>query len=81
MNKMNNNEQIEVLLADDDPNDVELVLRVFKKHQLANKVYVVKDGVLFFNPGSPTDKVFAAYNSYGILEINDKKVEGKIVKI
>lgn len=28
--------------------------------------------VLFFNPGSPTDKVFAPYNSYGILEINDK---------
>lgn len=27
---------------------------------------------LFFNPGSPTDKVFAPYNSYGIIEINDK---------
>jgi len=33
---------------------------------------------LFFNPGSPTDTVFAPYNSYGFLEINDK-VEGKIV--
>lgn len=30
------------------------------------------DGILLFNPGSPTDKVFAPYNSYGILNINDK---------
>ena len=36
--------------------------------------------ILFFNPGSPTDKVFAPFNSYGILEINNQ-VEGKIVKI
>jgi len=35
---------------------------------------------LFFNPGSPTDKLFAPYNSYGILEI-DKKITGKIIKI
>lgn len=44
-------------------------------------VNMVKDGVLFFNPGSPTDKIFAKENSYGILEITDKKIEGKIVKI
>ena len=39
-----------------------------------------KGGVIFFNPGSPTDKVFAKYNSYGIIEINDK-IETKIVKL
>ena len=39
-----------------------------------------KGEVLFFNPGSPTDKVFAPFNSYGILEVNDK-IEGKIIKI
>lgn len=44
-------------------------------------VNMVKDGVLFFNPGSPTDKIFAKANSYGILEIMDKKIEGKIIKI
>ncbi|MDD5422756.1 MAG: metallophosphoesterase family protein [Candidatus Omnitrophota bacterium] len=42
---------------------------------------LVKDGILFFNPGSPTDKVFATVNSYGILEITDKKIEGKIIKL
>ena len=38
------------------------------------------DGVLYFNPGSPNDSVFAPYRSYGILEINGK-ITGKIIKI
>jgi len=42
---------------------------------------IKKDGVLYFNPGSPTDKIFASKNSYGILEISDKKIEGKIVEL
>lgn len=42
---------------------------------------VVKDKVLFFNPGSPTDKVFAATNTYGILEISGGRIEGRIVLI
>ncbi len=37
-------------------------------------------GVLYFNPGSPTDKVFSPYNSYGILEINDT-IKGRIIRI
>lgn len=44
-------------------------------------VNIMKDGILFFNPGSPTDKVFANTNSYGILEVTDKKIEGKIITI
>ena len=40
----------------------------------------VKNSILFFNPGSPTDKVFARYNSYGILTIN-KEIKGEIIKI
>lgn len=34
----------EVLLVEDNPNDAELTLRAFKKHNLENKVFVVKDG-------------------------------------
>lgn len=37
--------------------------------------------VLYFNPGSPTDTVFAPYCSYGILTIDEGKVKGEIVKI
>lgn len=40
-----------------------------------------RGGVLFFNPGSPTDMVFAPYNSYGLLNINKGKINGEIIKI
>ena len=35
---------------------------------------------IFLNPGSPVDKIFAKYNSYGVIEINDR-IETKIVKL
>jgi len=38
-------------------------------------------GKLFFNPGSPTDKLFAKFNSYGILEINNKEIRHSIVRM
>jgi len=39
-----------------------------------------KGNILFFNPGSSTDKAFAPYNSYGIIELNDK-IEARIIKL
>ncbi len=38
-------------------------------------------GVLYFNPGSPNDTVFAPYCSYGILEISKEGIKGKVVKV
>lgn len=38
------------------------------------------NGILYFNPGSATDTIYAPYNSYGIIEINDK-IEARIVKL
>jgi CheY-like chemotaxis protein len=35
---------IEILLVEDNPHDVELTLRALKKNNLANSVHVVKDG-------------------------------------
>ena len=35
---------IEILLVEDNPNDVELTLHALKKHNLANRVEVVRDG-------------------------------------
>lgn len=40
-----------------------------------------KNGTLFFNPGSPTDTVFAKSNTFGILEVTDKSIEGSIVRL
>jgi putative phosphoesterase len=39
-----------------------------------------KDGVLFFNPGSPTCKRFAAQNTIGILEIGER-INPRIITI
>ena len=35
---------VEILLVEDNPNDEMLALHAFKKHNLANKVHVVRDG-------------------------------------
>lgn len=35
---------MEILLIEDNPEDVELTLRAFRKYQLANKIHVVGDG-------------------------------------
>jgi len=39
------------------------------------------DNILFFNPGSPTDKVFAPYRSYGIIEIKDRDIKATIHRL
>lgn len=38
------NDPVEILLVEDNPNDVELTLRALKRQNLANKVFVVRDG-------------------------------------
>lgn len=35
---------VEILLVEDNPNDEMLALHAFKKHNLANKLHVVRDG-------------------------------------
>jgi CheY-like chemotaxis protein len=37
-------EDVEILLVEDNPNDVELTMRALQKQNLASKVFVVKDG-------------------------------------
>jgi putative phosphoesterase len=41
----------------------------------------VVNGILFFNPGSPTDTVRSPYLSYGVLDVKDGKVKARIVKL
>lgn len=35
---------VEVLLAEDDPADIALVLHAFQKHHLSNPIHIVRDG-------------------------------------
>ena len=37
-------QSIEILLVEDNPNDEMLALHAFRKHNLANKIHVVRDG-------------------------------------
>jgi hypothetical protein len=38
------------------------------------------NGVLCFNPGSPTDKRRQEFYSYGVIQVQDKKVTGEIIR-
>jgi len=68
---------------------LEIVEREFQKdkvdavifghsHDPVNKMI---DHVLYFNPGSPNDTVFAPYQSYGILEISNGQISATIIKV
>jgi uncharacterized protein len=39
------------------------------------------DGVLYFNPGSLTDRVSAPYRSYGVMSVSASQVTAKIVRL
>ena len=39
-----NTHEVEILLVEDDPNDVELTLLALRKNKLANKIHVARDG-------------------------------------
>jgi len=40
----NNKNEVEILLVEDNPNDIEITLRALKKNRLTNQVQVVRDG-------------------------------------
>jgi CheY-like chemotaxis protein len=42
---MTESQPVEVLIVEDDPHDLEMTLRAFKKARLANRVEVARDGV------------------------------------
>jgi len=44
MTSLTSLEDVEILLVEDNPNDVELTIRALQKQNLAGKVFVVKDG-------------------------------------
>ncbi len=57
--------EIEILLVEDNPDDVELTLRALRKHNLANNVQVVRDGA------EALEFIFGT-GAYAGRDINDK---------
>lgn len=70
----------EVLLVEDNPNDAELTLRAFKKHNLENKVFVVKDGEealdFLFATGQFAGRDINAHPKVVFLDLKLPKISG-----
>ncbi len=71
---------VEVLLVEDNPNDVELTLHAFKKHNLANRVRVVRDGAealeFIFGTGAYVGRSLNDGPKVILLDLKLPKVDG-----
>jgi two-component system response regulator len=72
--------EIEILLVEDNPNDVELTLRALKKRNLANKVHVVRDGAealeFIFGTGTYAERDINHIPKVILLDLKLPKVDG-----
>src|SRR5213596_464571 len=73
-------DDVEVLLVEDNPNDVELTLRALQKHNLANKVFIVKDGAealdFMFAAGAYSQRKIENRPKVILLDLKLPKVDG-----
>ena len=80
---MQESQPIEILLVEDDPNDVELTLHAFRKHLLANRVQVLRDGAealdYIFCEGVYRNRVGEENPKVILLDLKLPKVDGKEV--
>ncbi|HVF71344.1 MAG TPA: response regulator [Chthoniobacterales bacterium] len=72
--------EADILLVEDNPTDLELTLRVFKKHQLANRIEVARDGVealdLLFGRGAPPERGSIRIPKVILLDLKLPKIGG-----
>lgn len=73
-------ELVEILLVEDNANDRELIMRALKRHNLANRVVVAKDGVealdFVFATGTFASRNAAEMPKVILLDLKLPKVDG-----
>lgn len=77
---MNNMNAVEILLVEDNPQDAELTIRAFRKHNLANQIYVAEDGAealeFIFCTGKYNDRDFTKPPKVIFLDLKLPKISG-----
>lgn len=72
--------EVEILLIEDNPNDVELTLRALKQRNLANQVFVCRDGAealdFFFGDGKSGLREIGVVPKVVLLDLKLPKVDG-----
>lgn len=71
---------VDILLVEDNPNDAELALHALRKHKLANRIHLVRDGAealeFIFGTGAYADRDLADQPKVILLDIKLPKVDG-----
>jgi CheY-like chemotaxis protein len=79
-NGARSNQFVEILLVEDNPHDVELTTRAFKKARITNPLHVVRDGVealdFLFGTGAYQHRAYAALPQIILLDLNLPKKSG-----
>jgi two-component system response regulator len=72
--------ETEILLVEDNPTDLELALRVFKKHPLAYRIAIARDGVealdFLFGTGPHSDRGSLQIPKVILLDLKLPKIGG-----
>jgi len=75
-----NNQEIEILIVEDNPDDAELAIRALRKQHLANQVIHLNDGAealdFLFGTGQYADRDIALVPKVILLDLKMPKVNG-----
>ena len=71
---------VQILLVEDNPNDVELTLRAFEVHNLTNRVHVARDGAealdYLFGTGADAGRAVSDLPQVVLLDLKLPKIDG-----